>query len=79
MNISEALAWISELFEEPPERLTADMPKDDIPGWDSLGVLTLMAALDERFGVQLTEEEMEEMQNVSDILAVLRRAGALAA
>ena len=36
-----------------------------------------MAALDERFNIQLSEEEMEGMEHVSDILAILRRDGAV--
>jgi acyl carrier protein len=36
-----------------------------------------MAALDERFNIQLSEEEMESMEHVSDILAILRRDGAV--
>jgi acyl carrier protein len=77
MNTQEALTWIAETFEEPPERVSADTPRDQILGWDSLGVLTLMASLDEKFDIQLTEREMEGMERVSDILAILQRAGAL--
>ena len=77
MNTAEAVAWIAEIFEEPPEGVSADTAREEIPGWDSLGVLTLMAGLDERFNIQLSEEEMEGMQRVSDILAILRRNGAL--
>ena len=77
MNTQEAVSWIAEIFEEPPERISADTPREEIPGWDSLGVLTLMAAVDERFNIQLSEEEMESMEHVSDILAILRRDGAV--
>ena len=77
MNTQEALTWIAETFEEPPERVSADTLRDQILGWDSLGVLTLMASLDEKFDIQLTEHEMEGMERVSDILAILQRAGAL--
>jgi acyl carrier protein len=77
MDTQEALTWIAETFEEPPERVAADTPRDQILGWDSLGVLTLMASLDEKFDIQLTEKEMESMERVSDILAILERAGVL--
>ena len=77
MNTQEAVSWIAEIFEEPPERVASDTPREEIPGWDSLGVLTLMAALDERFNIQLSEEEMDGMEHVSDILAILRRDGAV--
>lgn len=77
MNAQDALNWIAEIFEEPPEGISADTPRDRIPGWDSLGVLTLMAGLDEKFSIQPSEKEMEAMARVGDILAILRREGAL--
>jgi acyl carrier protein len=77
MNTQEAVSWIAEIFEEPLERVSADTPREEMPGWDSLGVLNLMAALDERFNIQLSEDEMEAMERVADILAILMRDGAL--
>jgi acyl carrier protein len=77
MNTREALAWIAEVLEESPDRLAEDTPREHIPTWDSLGLLTLMAALDEKFDIQLSEEEMEGMTSIGDILAILRRDGAV--
>jgi acyl carrier protein len=75
MNQTEALAWIADLFEMPPEKIQPDTKREAIPAWDSLGVLTLMAALDEKFDTLLTEEEMQTMQSVQDILNVLNKNG----
>jgi acyl carrier protein len=77
MNTEDALTWLAEIFEEPPGRLTADMSRDDVPAWDSLGTLTLIAGLDERFDIQLGEEEIDAMQRISDVLALLQRQGKL--
>jgi acyl carrier protein len=78
MNLQEALSWISEIFEEPAGRITARTSRAEVPGWDSLGTLSLIAALDEKFNVQLDEQEIEAMTSVEDIFVVLRRHGALA-
>ena len=51
MNKSEALGWIADLFEESPENVEDSTPRSEILGWDSLGVLSLMAGLDERFDI----------------------------
>jgi acyl carrier protein len=77
MTTPEALAWITEIFEEVPGRLAAETPRPDIPGWDSLGTLTLIAALDERCDIHLSEQDIETMQSVGDILGILRQNGAL--
>ena len=73
----DALTWIEGIFEEPPGRIAADTPRHAIPGWDSLGTLSLIAAHDERFDINLSEGEIEGMQSVDDILAILRRHGAI--
>lgn len=77
MNETEALDWIAEVFEEPPGRLRADMPSSEIAGWDSLGMLSLIAALDEKFNIQLDETEIYGIKGVRDVLALLERAGVL--
>jgi acyl carrier protein len=77
MNTQDALQWVAEVFEEAPGRLTADTARSEIPGWDSLGTLSLIAALDERFDIHLSEQEIEGMRNIGDLLAILRRQGAL--
>ncbi len=77
MNIEEALTWVADLFEEPVENIQPETLKEDIPAWDSLGILTLMASLDENFGILLTDEEMQELQKVEDIFELLRLNGQL--
>jgi len=78
MTQQEALDWIAKLFEEKPERVTPDTGRSDIPAWDSLGVLTLMADLDSNFGIQLSDDEVQGMRTVKDILEILHRNGKLA-
>lgn len=38
------------------------------PEWDSLGRLSLIAALDEEFNLQIEDKEFEKLVTVSDIL-----------
>ena len=77
MNLQEALNWIAELFEESPENITAETPRDDIPAWDSLGTLTLIAGMDETFEILLEDEEIQHMNKVNDILELIRKYGKL--
>lgn len=73
MTVEEALRWIADLFEKPPEEITTETLKEEIKAWDSLGTLTLMAGLDSDFGILLTDEELQELKSVQDILEVMRR------
>jgi acyl carrier protein len=77
MKAQEAVDWIAEVFEEPAGRVTLQTTRKEIPGWDSLGTLSLIAGLDERFDVHLSESDIDGMQRVSDILDILRRNGKL--
>ena len=75
MTLDDAMDWIANLFEEAPENLRPDMARDEIPAWDSLGILSLMAGLDEEFEVLLSDDEIQSLRSVGDILAILRRNG----
>ncbi|MGA1792015.1 MAG: acyl carrier protein [bacterium] len=77
ITIEEALAWIADLFEEPKENIKPETLRQDIPTWDSLGILTLMAKLDEDYDIILSEEELQNLRTVDDILSVMRRNGKL--
>ena len=77
MTEHEALKWIAELFEEPVENIRPETKQDEVDGWDSLGVLSLMAGLDEEFDILMSEEEMQNLHTVADILEVLKKNGCL--
>lgn len=78
MTETEAVAWIAQVFEMAPDQLTPDTHRDNVPAWDSLGVLTLMASLDSDFGIVLTDDDIQAVKTVGDLLNVMRRHGTLA-
>ena len=77
MKTEEAVAWIAEVFEEASGRISAQTLRKEIPGWDSLGTLSLIAGLDEKFDIQLSEKEIGSLERVNDIVDLLRRNGAV--
>ena len=77
MNKQDALNWIAEVFEEPAGRVSATTLRPEIPGWDSLGTLSLIAGFDEKFDIHLDEAEIDTLASVEDIFGVLRRFGKL--
>ena len=77
MTTEEALGWIAELFEEPLDAVHPDATAEEIPAWDSLGVLNLMAGLDDDFDIQLSDEEIQQLKTVCDILELFKRYGHL--
>ena len=71
----DGVEWIAKLFEISPELLTPDTRRDAIAAWDSLGVLTLMASLDSDFGIVLTDDDVQGIKKIGDILDVMQRNG----
>ena len=43
--------------------------------WDSMGVLTLMAGMDEKFGIVMSDADIKVMKTVGDIVAILGKHG----
>ncbi len=62
------MKWVAELFEEPEQAITPDTRRISIAAWDSLGVLTLIAALDEKFGIPVSDADIQGMNSVGDVL-----------
>lgn len=76
-DLNQVLAWVADIFETPAEKIRLGTKKEDIEAWDSLGVLTLLARLDEEYQILLTEEEIQQLKSVEDILDILRKRGKL--
>lgn len=76
-STNEILIWVAEVFETPADKIRPETKRDEIDAWDSLGILTLIARMDEDFQVLLTEEEIQELRSVGDIVEVLRKHGRL--
>jgi acyl carrier protein len=75
MTQDEATRWIADIFEEPVEHITPATQREAIPGWDSMGVLALMAALDKDFDIVLSPEDIKALKKVGDIMELLQRNG----
>lgn len=71
MSDPEFLDWCGTLFNEPAENLSLDTRREDIPGWDSMGMLLLMADLDEVYGIQIKEEELAALTALGDIASLI--------
>ncbi len=62
---------MSDIFAVSLESVTADSSPETIESWDSIQHLNLVLALEEKFNLQLSPEEMEQMRSVAQIVALL--------
>jgi acyl carrier protein len=56
----------SDLFNVPVDRINAASSPETIESWDSTQHLNFVLALEEKFGLQLSPEEMEQLRNVGE-------------
>ena len=56
------------VFDIEPQSLTLETSAGDIPGWDSLGHLSLTTQLEQTFGISFDVDELMEMENVREIV-----------
>ncbi len=63
---------VHNAFDIDSKSVSIDMGPDDIPGWDSIGHLTLASSLEGSFGVTLDVDDLMEMENVREILRIVQ-------
>jgi acyl carrier protein len=73
MTYEETIDWIAELFEEDRNDIYPERSRDEIEAWDSLGMLTLMSGFFEKFDIKLTDDEVDSLKTVNDILNILKQ------
>lgn len=56
----------SDLFSIPLSRITPESSPENIESWDSTQHLNFVLALEEKFGLQMSPEEMEQMRSVGE-------------
>jgi len=72
MIFKDEIEWIADVFEMSVNEISSEMKREDIEAWDSLGTLTLMSRLDEDFEILLSEDEIQNLRSVKDIIEILR-------
>jgi acyl carrier protein len=56
----------SDLFGVPAEQISAASSPQTLENWDSIQHLNLVLAVEGKFGVQLSPEEIEQMKNIGE-------------
>ena len=63
----------SDIFGIPANQITAESSPETIDNWDSMQHLNLVLAIEEKFGVQLDPEDIEEMKNIGAVAALVEK------
>ncbi len=75
MTEPEIYAALTEIFADVFMRddlvLNASLTAKDVPGWDSFKQIEIVIATEERFDIKLHTRELDRLQNVGDLVAVV--------
>jgi len=63
----------SDIFGIPADKITAESSPETIENWDSMQHLNLVLAIEEKFGVQLEPEDIEQMKNIDAVAALVEK------
>ena len=63
----------SDIFGIPADRIAAESSPETIENWDSMQHLNLVLAIEEKFGVQLDPENIEQMKNIGAVAALVEK------
>ncbi len=63
----------SDIFGIPADKIMAESSPQTIEKWDSMQHLSLVLAVEEKFGVQFDPEEIERMKDIGAVTALVEK------
>ena len=74
--MDDTLNKIQEAFHKAfgvdPQLVSLETTPSDVPAWDSVGHLELASSLEQSFGINLDVDDLMEMENVREIVRVIK-------
>lgn len=65
------IAVFSECLSLDKDKISYDMTSENTPEWDSLALVTLVAAVERQFDVQLTFSELQRFTSFKEVYKLL--------
>ena len=66
---------VAKVFAIPEETVSDSLALRDIPSWDSMSHMMLIAKLEEDFSIELSGDEIADFRSVGDVREALKRRG----
>ena len=66
---------IFDIFKLTPDKIKDSLPIEEIPNWDSMNYLLLIAELEKQFKVSFNMDEVLKVKSLGDIKNTLRSKG----
>ncbi len=62
-----------DIFDDDSLVLTPQLSAADVSKWDSMNMILILVAVEQRLGVKLRSREVNDLRNVGDLVAVISR------
>jgi acyl carrier protein len=59
-------------FDVDPQSISLDTQPGDVPGWDSMGHVTLASSLEREFNISFDVDDLMAMENVREIFRIVK-------
>jgi acyl carrier protein len=69
-KITQAMA---RTFRVPDAEITMSKKRGDLPGWDSLGHLTVIMEIERELGIRFPMDQINELQTVAAVCDLARK------
>jgi acyl carrier protein len=66
--------FLASQFKVDKDSISEDLSFGDLPQWDSLGHMSLMAAIEDQFGVEVNADAIADLVNYKAILGFLQKS-----
>ena len=76
---NDLVAIFREQLDDESLTLSETATARDVPGWDSITHVLIIVAVEKKFQVKFTAGEIQQLQNVGELAALIRRKQAGAA
>ncbi len=80
MNEADIYTALTEVFHEvfadDALVLTPALKANDVPGWDSMKMVSILVATEERFGIQMRSREVDGLSCVGDLVRLIAKKAA---
>ena len=77
MENPEILDSLTEIFRnvlmDDNLTVTPELTAADVPQWDSMSHIMIMAAVEVRFGIKFKTAELEQLKNVGQLMDLITR------
>jgi acyl carrier protein len=67
----QVCAIASDVFGMPTAKVSASSSPETVENWDSMQHLNLVLAIEDKFGIQLDPEEIEQMKTIGAVAGVV--------